>query len=84
MVTLAERARDFGAQGVIQLSLTSGPVAFATHVLSFVAWGTAITRTGAEAVYPVPRTSIVLNDVEPDFDPASLAGKVRRRRVSPT
>ena len=54
MVILAERARDFGAQGVIGLSLRSGPVAFATHVLSFVAWGTAITRTDTEAVYPAP------------------------------
>jgi hypothetical protein len=69
---------------VIQLSLSSGPIAFATHVLSFVAWGTAITRTDAEAVYPVPRTSIVLNDAELDIDPASLAGNGRRRRVSPT
>jgi uncharacterized protein YbjQ (UPF0145 family) len=84
MVILAERARDFGAQGVIQLSLKSGPVAFATHVLSFVAWGTAITRTDAEAVYPAPRTSVLLNDAELGIDPASLAGKGRRRRVSPT
>jgi uncharacterized protein YbjQ (UPF0145 family) len=83
MVILAERARDFGAQGVIQLSLSSGPIAFAPHVLSFVAWGTAITRTDAEAVYPVPRTSVLLNDAELGIDPASLAGNGRRRRVSP-
>ena len=84
MVTLAEHARGFGAQGVIQLSLSSGPIAFAPHVLSFVAWGTAITRTDAEALYPAPRTSVLLNDAEPDIDPASLAGNSRRRRVSPT
>ena len=30
MVLLEERARDFGGQGVIRLSLTSGPVAFAS------------------------------------------------------
>ena len=59
---------------MIQLSLTSGPVAFAPHVLSFVAWGTAIARTDTEAVYSAPRTSIVLNDAEPNIDPASLAG----------
>ena len=83
MVILAERARAFGAQGVIQLSLTTGPVAFAPHVLSFVAWGTAIARTDTEAVYPTPRTSIVLNDADADIDPASLAGKGRGRRVRP-
>jgi uncharacterized protein YbjQ (UPF0145 family) len=84
MVTLAEHARGFGAQGVIQLSLSSGPIAFAPHVLSFVAWGTAITRTDVEAVFPAPRTSVLLNDAEPDIDPAFLAGNGRRRRVSPT
>lgn len=84
MVILAERARGFGAQGVIQLSLKSGPVAFATHVLSFVAWGTAIARTDSKAVYPAPRTAIELNDAEPDIDPASLAGRGRARRVTPT
>lgn len=84
MVILAERARDFGAQGVIQLSLSSGPIVFAPHVLSFVAWGTAITRTDAEAVYPAPRTSVLLNDAELDIEPVSLAGKGQQRRGSPT
>jgi uncharacterized protein YbjQ (UPF0145 family) len=80
MVILAERARDFGAQGVIGLSLRSGPVGFATHVLSFVAWGTAITRMNTEAIYPTPTTSVVLNDAQPDIDPGSLAGTGRARR----
>jgi uncharacterized protein YbjQ (UPF0145 family) len=84
MVILAERACDFGAQGVIQLSLQSGPVTFATHVLSFVAWGTAITRTDGEAVHPTPTTSVIVNDAEPDIDPASLAGKGHQRGISPT
>ena len=69
---------------MIGLSLTSGPVAFATHVLSFVVWGTAVTRTDAEGAYPAPRTAVALNDAEQDIDPASLAGKVRPQRVSLT
>jgi uncharacterized protein YbjQ (UPF0145 family) len=84
MVMLAERAHDFGAHGVIGLSLRSGPVAFAPHVLSFVAWGTAITQTDTEAVYPAPRTSVMLNDSQPDIDPASLAGRGPARGVTPT
>ena len=72
MVLLEERARDFGGQGVIQLSFTSGPVAFAPRVLSFVAWGTAVTRTNTDPIYPSPRIAVALNDAEPAVDPASL------------
>ena len=72
MVLLEERARDFGGQGVIQLSLTSGPVAFATHVLSFLAWGTAVIPTTTDPAYPTPRTAVTLNDAEVAIDPASL------------
>jgi uncharacterized protein YbjQ (UPF0145 family) len=79
MVLLEQRARDFGGQGVIQLSFMSGPVAFATHVFSFVAWGTAVTPTTKSPAYPAPRTAVALNDVETAVDPASLVGKSDER-----
>jgi uncharacterized protein YbjQ (UPF0145 family) len=73
MVLLERRAHDFGGQGVVELSLTSGPVHFATHVLSFVAWGTVVAATASDAVYAIPRTAAVtLNDAETTFDPGSL------------
>ena len=75
MVLLKERARDFGGQGVVQLSLTSGPVAFAKHVLSFIAWGTAVIRTTTDPAYPVPSTAVALTDAEAAVDPASLVGR---------
>ena len=79
MVLLEERARDFGGQGVIRLSLTSGPVPFATHVLSFVAWGTAVISTTTDSAYQVPRTAVVLNDADTQVDPASLVGTLDKK-----
>lgn len=76
MALLEERARDFGGRGVIELSLTSGRVAFATHVLSFVAWGTAVTPTAADPRYPTPRTAVALNDDATAVIPGSLVGKL--------
>ncbi len=74
MVLLEERACEFGGQGVVQLSLTSGPVAFATHVISFVAWGTAVIPTTTDPAYRAPRTAVALNDLETAVLPASLVG----------
>jgi uncharacterized protein YbjQ (UPF0145 family) len=78
MALLEERARDFGGRGVVQLSLTSGRVEFATHVVSFLAWGTAVTPTAKDPRYPAPRTAITLNDDATAVDPGSLVGKPDR------
>jgi uncharacterized protein YbjQ (UPF0145 family) len=78
MALLEERARDFGGRGVVQLSLTSGRVEFATHVVSFLAWGTAVTPTATDPRYPAPRTAIALNDDATAVDPGSLVGKPDR------
>jgi uncharacterized protein YbjQ (UPF0145 family) len=76
MALLEERARDFGGRGVVQLSLTSGRVEFATHVISFLAWGTAVTPTATDPRYRAPRTAVALNDDATVVDPGSLAGKL--------
>jgi uncharacterized protein YbjQ (UPF0145 family) len=76
MTLIAEQTRTFQGQGVVQLSLTSGPVAFATHVLSFIAWGTAVTAATEDPSYPILRTAVALNDAKTASDPASLVGKL--------
>jgi uncharacterized protein YbjQ (UPF0145 family) len=76
MELIVERTREFEGQGVVQLSLTSGPVAFARHVLSFIAWGTAVTAATEDPSYRIPRTAVALNDAETASDPASLVGNL--------
>lgn len=78
MVLLEERARDFGGQGVVQLSFTSGPVGFAPHVLSFLAWGTAAIASTTDPTYAAPRTVVALDDQGTAVNPAALVGKIDR------
>lgn len=79
MLVLEQRARELSGRGVVQLSLASGPVSFATHVLSFVAWGTAVISTNQDSAYPAPRTAVTLNDKATAFAPDSLIGQVEEQ-----
>lgn len=72
MIQLEERAHAFGGQGIVQVSLSSGPVRFATHVLSFSAWGTVVARASPDGRHPAPRTVISMNDDSELFDPSML------------
>jgi uncharacterized protein YbjQ (UPF0145 family) len=73
MIQLEERARAVGGQGVVEVSLSSGSVRFATHVLSFTAWGTVVAPTSTgEGRHPSPRMALSVNDLAQIFDPGAL------------
>ena len=72
MAVLQERATEFGGQGVVEISLSSGRVPFATHVLSFLAWGTVIAPVATTSTYPFARVAVRLNDLDAAFDPNAL------------
>jgi uncharacterized protein YbjQ (UPF0145 family) len=69
MIQLEERARAFGGQGVIEVSLSSGPVRFATHVQSFAAWGTVVASASSDGQrHPSPRVAMSMNDLDQGFE----------------
>jgi uncharacterized protein YbjQ (UPF0145 family) len=74
MAVLEERAVEFGGRGIVEISLSSGRVPFATHVMSFLAWGTVVVPT-ADPAYPVPKLVVPLHDVDRAFNPTALVGR---------
>jgi uncharacterized protein YbjQ (UPF0145 family) len=72
MAVLQERAAEFGGRGVVEVSLSSGRVPFATHVLSFLAWGTVVAPTTTNSTFPVARVAVPLNDLDTAFEPTAL------------
>jgi uncharacterized protein YbjQ (UPF0145 family) len=76
MIQLEERARAFGGQGVVEVSLSSGPVRFATHVESFTAWGTVVANTSIDGQrHPSPRLAVSMNDLDQGFKASALIAK---------
>jgi uncharacterized protein YbjQ (UPF0145 family) len=72
MIQLVEGARAFGGQGVVEVSLSSGPVRFATQVQSFAAWGTVVARASTDGQHPSPQVAVSMNDGGEVFAPAAL------------
>jgi uncharacterized protein YbjQ (UPF0145 family) len=69
MIQLEERARAFGGQGVIEVTLSSGPVRFATHVQSFTAWGTVVASPSIDRQRHLsPRVAVSMNDFDQGFE----------------
>jgi len=63
-----------GAQGVVAVKITEGPVAFARHVIGFTAWGTAVRLEADSHVYLKPDMVLPLDDAVVQFDAQSLRG----------
>jgi uncharacterized protein YbjQ (UPF0145 family) len=72
MVVLQERAAEFGGRGVVEISLSSGRVPFASHVLSFLAWGTVVAPVETSSSVPLARVAVSLNDLDTAFEPTAL------------
>jgi uncharacterized protein YbjQ (UPF0145 family) len=72
MIQLVEGAQALGGQGVVEVSLSSGPVRFATQVQSFAAWGTVVARASADERHPSPQVAVSMNDDDELFAPAAL------------
>jgi uncharacterized protein YbjQ (UPF0145 family) len=79
MAVLEERAAGFGGRGIVEISLSSGRVPFATHVLSFLAWGTVVAPATPDSSLPGARVVVPLNDLATAFDPTAL---VRRNPLA--
>jgi uncharacterized protein YbjQ (UPF0145 family) len=75
MLQLQTRSADLGAHGVVQMSLESGPVSFAKHIMSFIAWGSAIVATTDHPLHVRPEVSVSLDDRTTIIDPKSLSAR---------
>jgi uncharacterized protein YbjQ (UPF0145 family) len=74
MTGVVEQIKRYGADGAVGVTLESGPVSFATHVLSFVSWGTAIGRLGSQSTIPSLGLGVTLRDPVHTVEPANLTG----------
>jgi uncharacterized protein YbjQ (UPF0145 family) len=64
-----------GAQGIVGVRVAEGPVRFASHVIGFSAWGTAVRLVGDAHISIAPQMVLPLDDAVVQFDAASLRGE---------
>ncbi|MGH8994748.1 MAG: heavy metal-binding domain-containing protein [Acidimicrobiales bacterium] len=64
-----------GAQGIVGVRVSEGPVPFASHVIGFSAWGTAVRLVADAHTYIQPQVVLPLDDAVVQFDAASLRGE---------
>jgi hypothetical protein len=57
----------------VDAKIIDRPVAFARHVVEFIAYGTAIKMLAAEHSHPEIETVLPLDDVKPAFEASSLS-----------
>jgi uncharacterized protein YbjQ (UPF0145 family) len=74
MERMQRSALDVGGQGVVEVKVTEGPVSFARHAVSFVAWGTAVTLVAKEHRFVEPQMILPLDDAVVTFEAQSLRG----------
>jgi uncharacterized protein YbjQ (UPF0145 family) len=68
MERLQSSALAIGAGGIVAVQFSDRPLPFASHVIGFVAWGTAV-RLGSEGhKYVQPRVVVPLDDAVDLFD----------------
>jgi len=63
-----------GAQGVVAVKITEGPMSFARHVIGFTAWGTSVRLEADRHVYLKPDMVLPLDDAVIQFEAQSLRG----------
>jgi uncharacterized protein YbjQ (UPF0145 family) len=69
MERMQQAAISMQAKGVVAVSVIDRPLPFASHVIGFTAWGTAVRlRPGGEHTYLQPRVTVSLNDGVQLFD----------------
>ena len=62
------------AQGVVEVKIKEGPVAFARHVICFMAWGTAVRLVADKHQSLRPEVVLPLDDAVVTFAAQSLRG----------
>ena len=68
MERLQTSAIGMGASGVVAVQYSDRPLPFASHVIGFTAWGTAIRLAGDTHTYMQPRVVVSMNDAVDCFD----------------
>jgi uncharacterized protein YbjQ (UPF0145 family) len=83
MEKMQRSALDAGAQGVVEVKVTEGPMSFARHVVGFTAWGTAVRLVAETHQFVEPQLVLPLDDAVVTFEAESLRsgsqGKGRKR-----
>lgn len=79
MGRLQDSAVSLDAAGIVDVTITEGPMRFARHAIGFTAWGTAVVL-GAEGHRNVkPQMVLPLDDAEVAFAAASLRSATPKR-----
>ncbi len=74
MERMQSEALRYNAKGVVDVSISEGPMSFAHHAIRFTAWGTAVVLSAAEHRNLRPRLVLPLDDPAPTFEATSLRG----------
>ena len=80
MERMQHSALQAGGEGVVEVKVTEGPVAFARHSIGFTAWGTAVKLVAKEHQFVQPQVVLPLDDAVVSFEAESLrsAGQGRQ------
>jgi uncharacterized protein YbjQ (UPF0145 family) len=80
MERMQRSALQAGGEGVVEVKVTEGPVAFARHSIGFTAWGTAVKLVAKEHQFVQPEVVLPLDDAVVTFEAESLrsAGQGRQ------
>lgn len=72
MDRMQRSALALGAQGVVAVRITEGPMAFAHHAVGFSTWGTAVRLADSEHRRLDPQLVMPLDDAVVEFEATSL------------
>jgi uncharacterized protein YbjQ (UPF0145 family) len=75
MERMQAEAIRYGAKGVVDVSISEGPMHFARHAIRFTAWGTAVVPGPSGHQYVRPRVVLATDDPSPAFEAAALRGE---------
>jgi uncharacterized protein YbjQ (UPF0145 family) len=74
MERMQRSALDLGGTGVVEVKVTEGPMDFARHAVSFMAYGTVVHLVADEHQRIQPLVVVPLDDAVRSFDATSLRG----------
>jgi uncharacterized protein YbjQ (UPF0145 family) len=72
MEHMQRSALDMGAQGIVAVRVSEGPMWFANHAIGFTAWGTAVRLEAQSHQYLRPEVVLPLDDAVVEFAAQSL------------
>jgi uncharacterized protein YbjQ (UPF0145 family) len=72
MEKMQRSALGAGGDGVVEVKVTEGPMAFARHAIGFTAWGTAVKLVAETHQFVQPQVVLPLDDAVVTFEAASL------------